>query len=323
MGQHDRPYQRAQSNGHHHHEPFPDQLFDLTTDQFMNISIDPAQPAPENHPGTIPYNLAAQAASPEIDDCDIAESVMPDLVIGDLAPVDAEWVRNHAITCNYCSNILHSLESVCSSLDECADDVAARSSHRRPSATMCLGIPEARYGYMDTPVGDVLVAASDEGVVEVSYLDVHGGAFESLRDLERRGFLVYERQDTVRPVIDQLVEYFAHERQDFDLAFDLSGVTDFTRSVLDATFRIPYGKVHTYGDVARAIGKPKASRAVGNALGRNPVPIIIPCHRVILSSGAMGWYTGGPEIKRTLLGIEGVPQGNRQLAGQQPIQLEI
>jgi methylated-DNA-[protein]-cysteine S-methyltransferase len=321
MGQHDLPHRFISTNGLNR-EPPSDPLFDLTTDQFMNSSTDPAQPNPPHGQGTIPFNLAAQASDPNADECGIAEAVMPDLVIGDLAPDDAEWVRNHTITCNYCSNILHSLENVCSSLDECADDVAQRTSHRRPSATVCLGIPEARYGFMETPVGDVLVAASDEGVVEVSYLE-HNGAFESLRELERRGYLVYERQDTVRPVIDQLGEYFDHERREFDLQFDLSGVTDFTRAVLEATSRIPYGKVRTYGDVANEIGKPKASRAVGNALGRNPIPVIIPCHRVILSSGAMGWYTGGPEIKRALLGIEGVPYGARQQTNQQSLSLEI
>jgi len=85
---------------------------------------------------------------------------------------------------------------------------------------------------------------------------------------------------------------------------------------------IPYGKVQTYRDVASAIGKPKASRAVGNALGRNPVPVLIPCHRVILSSGAMGWYTGGPEIKRALLAIEGVAYGSREQAAQASLGFE-
>jgi len=93
--------------------------------------------------------------------------------------------------------------------------------------------------------------------------------------------------------------------------------------VLGATNRIPYGKVRTYGDVASAIGKPKASRAVGNALGRNPIPVIIPCHRVILSSGAMGWYTGGPEIKRALLEIEGVRHAARQESSQPALGIEI
>jgi len=287
-------------------------------DQFMtNPAISPASTAQ----GSIPSNLAAQAANPATDPCDLAEAAMPDLVFGDLNQDDEDWVRGHTITCNYCANVLHSLEHVCSVLDECAEDICENAAARRPSATLCLGIPEARYGFMESPVGDVLVAASERGVVEISYLD-HTGRYESLRELEQRGYLVYERQQTVEPVVDQLKEYFTQQRQRFDLPFDLGGITDFTRSVLDRTVHIPYGKVQTYGEVASAIGKPKASRAVGNALGRNPVPVIIPCHRVILSSGAMGWYTGGPEIKRALLGIEGVSYAARESAAQVSLGIE-
>jgi methylated-DNA-[protein]-cysteine S-methyltransferase len=291
---------------------------DQTMDPFMSTP-----PFPHlSTAGVIPSNLATQASQPNAEPCDIAESAMPDLVFGDLAPADEAWVRDHTMTCKYCANILDSLENVCASLDECDETMAEATATRRPPTTFCLGIPEARYGFMETPVGDVLVAASDQGVVEVSYLANHSRP-ESLRDLERRGYLVYERQDAVRPVIDQLDEYFAHRRNDFDVPVDVGGVTDFTRSVLSATYRIPYGKVRTYGDIAGEIGKPKASRAVGNALGRNPIPVIIPCHRVVLASGAMGWYTGGPEIKRTLLGIEGVKYAELAPSAQPVLGLEI
>lgn len=291
---------------------------DSTLDQHMTI---PDSSASSTTTGTIPSNLAGQAADPEVDPCDVAEAAMPDLVFGDLAPTDEEWVRDHTIICNYCANVLSSLEHVCSSLDECADAAEQRPASRRPASSLCLGVPEARYGFMETPVGDVLIATSEDGVVEVSYLD-NTDTYDSLRELERRGYLVYQRQNQIRPVIDQLSEYFAHERRHFDLPVDLGGVSDFTRSVLSATNQIPYGNVRTYGDVAGVIGKPRASRAVGNALGRNPIPVIIPCHRVILSSGAMGWYTGGPEIKRALLGIEGVAYGSRNHVAQAPLGIE-
>lgn len=317
MGQRDLPHHGVKANGHLSH-PVPATHLDLTTDRSMKTSQPTAVPSAQ-HP--IPSNLASQADEPGVDPCDVAEAAMPDLVFGDLAVADEQWVRDHTITCAYCANVLDSFEDVCSALDQCADDYCERAAERRPSATACLGLPEARYGFMDTPVGDVLVAASDRGVVEVSYLD-HAGPYESLRELEGRGYLVYERQGKVAPVVDQLRQYFAHERTGFDLPVDLGGVTDFTRSVLEHTARIPYGKVQTYGDVAGAIGKPKASRAVGNALGRNPVPVIIPCHRVILSSGAMGWYTGGPEIKRALLGIEGVSYATRHATTQASLGIE-
>ncbi len=254
----------------------------------------------------IPNQLAETAAAGDIDPCDLAESAMPDLVIGDLAPPDEAWVRTHTLTCAYCANILHSFEDVCATLDESDALFASRqTSVSSPPIASRLGLANLRYGFMDSPVGDILLGVSEEGVAEISYL-AENDLYDTLRELETRGFLVYERQDAVNPVADQIQAYFEHQRQDFAIPVDLTGVTDFTKRVLHSAERIPYGKVWTYGDVARAIGQPKASRAVGNALGRNPIPVVIPCHRVILSSGAMGWYTGGPEIKRKLLGIEGV-----------------
>lgn len=293
MSAKDRP---RPGNGQHV-DSLPFARLDTAADSTM-----PVAPSP---------TLATQAEQPGADPCDIAETAMPDLVFGDLIPADEQWVRTHTVTCRHCANILQGLEDVCSSLDACNDAMCERMADHRPTPHVALGLPEARYGFMETPVGDVLVATSDKGVCEISYLRNHD-PYESLRELERRGYLVYRKEPAVQPVIDQLQEYFAHQRTDFSVPLDLTGVTDFTRSVLEKTSTIPYGVVKTYGDVAEAIGKPRASRAVGNALGRNPVPVIIPCHRVVLSSGAMGWYTGGPEIKRRLLGIEGVRYGTTQ-----------
>ncbi len=261
--------------------------------------------APDPVAASTAHSLAELASRPDADSCDLAESAMPELVFGDLVPADEAWVREHNVTCRSCATTLETLEALCTSLDECNDTMCDEMASRRPAAMECLGLSEARYGYMETPVGDVLVAASDSGVCEISYLD-NRDSYDVLRELERRGYLVYQKESAVQPAIDQLREYFAHERKTFDLPIDLAGVTPFTQEVLGAANHIPYGVVRTYGDIAGEIGKPRASRAVGNALGRNPVPVIIPCHRVVLASGAMGWYTGGPEIKRSLLGIEGV-----------------
>jgi len=102
----------------------------------------------------------------------------------------------------------------------------------------------------------------------------------------------------------ELDEYFAGRRRRFELALDLRLMTDFTRRVLEATAEIPYGAVSTYRDVAQRAGSPRGSRAAGNALGSNPLPIVLPCHRVRHSSGGIGGYTGGLERKRALLAIE-------------------
>lgn len=111
-----------------------------------------------------------------------------------------------------------------------------------------------------------------------------------------------------RRIDNQLRQYFLGRRWRFDLPIDLSSLTPFQREVLAVTSRIPKGKVWSYRQVAQAMGRPKASRAVGQALGRNPIPIVIPCHRVIASDGSLGGYCGsaGLDIKRWLLRHEGV-----------------
>jgi methylated-DNA-[protein]-cysteine S-methyltransferase len=102
----------------------------------------------------------------------------------------------------------------------------------------------------------------------------------------------------------QLDDYFEGRLRDFDLEIDWALVGDFGRRVLGQTARIPYGDVATYGDIAREIGSPGAARATGNALGSNPMPIVVPCHRVVAAGGKMGGYTGGIERKQLLLTLE-------------------
>jgi methylated-DNA-[protein]-cysteine S-methyltransferase len=114
--------------------------------------------------------------------------------------------------------------------------------------------------------------------------------------------------DDLPPVLketaSQLDEYFAGERTDFDLATELDG-TDFQREVWTELTRIPYGETISYGELARRVGRPSAPRAVGQANGRNPIPVIVPCHRVLASNG-IGGYGGGLKVKRQLLAVEGV-----------------
>lgn len=279
-------------------------------------------PIPSPHPQHVtPASsvLERQAAHPGVDPCDIAEDAMPALVIGDLAHPDVAWVHDHTATCEYCRDRLHEFKQVETTLERC-DAVRAESPRQRPPTSRALGIPEARYGFMETPVGLVLIAVTDSGVCEVSYLD-HTDRYDTLRQVEQRGFVVQERQQSVTAVIDELTTYFAGDRRTFGLEVDLTGVTDFTRSVLRATSYVPYGRVTTYGEIATMINKSGASRAVGNALGRNPVPVVIPCHRVVLSNGAVGWYTGGPHIKEALLDIEGVHLRSSHRVEQESLRL--
>ena len=120
-----------------------------------------------------------------------------------------------------------------------------------------------------------------------------------------------DRQTTAVPAplaaaTAQLEEYFAGDRTDFDLVLELAG-TPFQRAVWLALKDIPYGKTVSYAELAKMVGRPRAVRAVGQANGANPLPIVLPCHRVVASSGAIGGYGGGPAMKRSLLALEGAP----------------
>ncbi|MFQ5665717.1 MAG: methylated-DNA--[protein]-cysteine S-methyltransferase [Candidatus Binatia bacterium] len=105
-------------------------------------------------------------------------------------------------------------------------------------------------------------------------------------------------------IVQQLTAYFSGHRRTLDLPLDLRRATVFQRRVLLAARQVPAGQVVSYGEIAKRIGQPRASRAVGQALGRNPIPIVIPCHRVVAGDGTLGGYTGGLHIKKKLLGIE-------------------
>ena len=180
-------------------------------------------------------------------------------------------------------------------------DALWRSAHERlmqaldPSRVYC--------AWIDAPFGDVFLARTEKGLCRVSF---RRSEDELLSDLERRSLLPEMAPEKLERERRELAEYFGGKRRAFDVPVDLRWGTDFQRRVLRATRRIPFGEAARYSDIARKIDKPKAQRAVGNALGSNPVPIVIPCHRVIASGGGIGGYTGGLDIKRTLMRIEGL-----------------
>ena len=151
------------------------------------------------------------------------------------------------------------------------------------------------YCYFDTPIGELLLAGEADSL---SLIGFPKGAMR--RDPETDWIYNEAPFEIVRR---QLGEYFAGERKDFDLALSLSG-TEFQVAVLEALQRIPYGETISYGAVAKRIGRPKAVRAVGAANGRNPIPIIVPCHRVIGSSGDLTGFGGGLDTKAALLRLE-------------------
>jgi methylated-DNA-[protein]-cysteine S-methyltransferase len=179
-----------------------------------------------------------------------------------------------------------------------APDVGARAEAE--------GLVDVAYASVDSPLGPLVLAATPRGLVRVAYVD-HSSSDEVLEDLSVRvSPRVLEapaRLDLVRRELD---EYFAGDRRQFDLPIDWSQLAGFTRKVLRATARIGFGDTGTYRSVATGAGSPRAVRAAGNALGANPMPVIVPCHRVLRTGGALGGYTGGIERKEFLLRLEGV-----------------
>ena len=167
------------------------------------------------------------------------------------------------------------------------------------------GLLDVAYGTYESPLGSLTVMVTPLGLVRLSYPGE--GIEDQLQELADRVspriLAAPERTDDVRRQLDA---YFAGQRHAFDVPIDWRLVRGFAGEVLRATARIPFGGVSSYREIATAAGSPNAYRAAGNALGSNPVPIVVPCHRVLHAGGGLGGYTGGVERKRYLLQLEGV-----------------
>ena len=165
------------------------------------------------------------------------------------------------------------------------------------------GVLDVAWAATESPLGPLVLLATGQGLVMVSYRSVDETVEEAARRISPKVLKSPSRLDAARRELD---EYFGGRRHDFEVPLDWRLVGPFQRKVLGATAAIPFGSVSTYRDIAAAAGNPKASRAAGNALGANPMPIVVPCHRVLRSGGGFGGYTGGIDKKRTLLELEGV-----------------
>jgi methylated-DNA-[protein]-cysteine S-methyltransferase len=167
------------------------------------------------------------------------------------------------------------------------------------------GVLDVAYGSYDSPLGPLTVFVTPRGLVRLSYPGepIDDQLDELAAFISPRVMAAPERTDDVRRQLDS---YFGGTRRDFELPIDWRLMRGFRADVLRATARIPFGSVVSYRDVAAAAGSPNAYRAAGNALGSNPVPIVVPCHRVVHAGGGLGGYTGGLERKQFLLRLEGV-----------------
>ena len=173
------------------------------------------------------------------------------------------------------------------------------------TAADAAGLVDVAYATYDSPAGRLLLAATPRGLVRLAYTDDEAQLEAALEQLAAR---VSPRILSSRRRLDEprreLEQYFDGKRRDFDVALDWQLTRGFGRRVLEITAQIPFGSVSTYKAVASQAGSPRGSRAAGNALGANPIPIIVPCHRVLHTTGGLGGYTGGLERKQLLLEIE-------------------
>jgi methylated-DNA-[protein]-cysteine S-methyltransferase len=184
--------------------------------------------------------------------------------------------------------------------------VSADLDRRFRDAAAAEGLLDVAYELHDTPVGRLLIAVTEHGVCEIHYdADPEAEAERLARLFGSRVLRSPRPTDEARRQLD---EYFAGTRHEFDLEVDLRPARDFGRAVLEELARVPYGELTTYGKLASRAGRPRAARAVGTVMNRNPVPIVLPCHRVVGSTGSLVGYAGGLDRKRTLLELEGALQ---------------
>jgi methylated-DNA-[protein]-cysteine S-methyltransferase len=166
------------------------------------------------------------------------------------------------------------------------------------AAALAEGLVDVRYDVTESPVGDLFIASTDRGLCRISYR-VEGQDEELARVFGLR--VLRMPLDQVRRELD---EYFEGRRHEFGLPLDLR-VAPFHEAVLHELARVPYGRTETYGALAAKVGRPKAARAVGTVMNRNPIPIVLPCHRIVGANGSLTGYAGGLHVKRALLELEG------------------
>ncbi len=185
------------------------------------------------------------------------------------------------------------------SIERSAAEAASRVADRMAAE----GLADVSYAAVDSPFGALLAATTPRGLVRLAFPEEGvDGVLERLA--LRISPRIVESKSPLDGVRRELEDYFSGSRQSFDLPLDWSLIGPFARRVLGVTSEIPYGGVLSYTQVAAEAGSPRGSRAAGNALGSNPIPIVIPCHRVLRGNGALGGYAGGLERKRWLLDLE-------------------
>jgi methylated-DNA-[protein]-cysteine S-methyltransferase len=166
------------------------------------------------------------------------------------------------------------------------------------AAALREGLVDVRYDVVASPFGELFLAATPQGLCRISY------TVDGQDELIARIFGARVLRSPLDDVRRELDEYFEGRRREFDLSLDLR-VAPFHEAVLGELARVPYGRTDTYGHLASLVGRPKAARAVGTVMNRNPIPIVLPCHRIVGANGSLTGYGGGLDVKKALLELEG------------------
>jgi methylated-DNA-[protein]-cysteine S-methyltransferase len=182
-------------------------------------------------------------------------------------------------------------------------DTLRRLGHKLGLAAEAEGLLDVAYTTVDSPVGTLLLAATPKGLVRVAYdIEDHDRVLETLA--QRLSPRVLRAPKRLGAAARELDEYFSRQRRAFDLPLDLSLSQGFRQLVQRRLPEIGYGQTRSYGQIAELVGNPKAVRAVGTACATNPLPVVVPCHRVLRADGTPGGYVGGPAAKMALLSLE-------------------
>jgi methylated-DNA-[protein]-cysteine S-methyltransferase len=181
--------------------------------------------------------------------------------------------------------------------------VSPTLDNRFREAAAAAGLLDVAYDLTDSPIGTLLVATTDQGLCRISFDPQPDREAERLA--EAFGVRVLRAAKPVDAARRQLDEYFEGARTQFELPVDLRRSAPFSRDILERLALVPHGETTTYGALARAAGRPQAARAVGTVMNRNPIPIVLPCHRVVGANGSLVGYAGGLERKELLLKLEG------------------
>lgn len=249
----------------------------------------------------------------------INEDLVMALYLGNLSSEDQQRLQGHLADCSVCKREFALYGELLAGVETLVEKMggAEKAPLLRAAIQQQLRRRQIYYDLLYHPLaGPIWVAATVNGVCLLQFsartpFEIE----EKLRALQPEAWLVRDRQATAR-LLDELREYLQRRRDHFSIAVDWRFVAaGFQRQVLEFVHKIPYGQVYTYGEIAQALGQPRATRAVGQALGNNPIPLIIPCHRVVAAGGKLGGFAAGTNLKRRLLELEGVrwPNFSRQM----------